>query len=37
MDVDAKEARKIWQWKAQYLHSAISTCGKKPGFCGVLG
>lgn len=37
MDVDKKEACKIWQWKAQYLHSAISTGGKKPGFRGILG
>ena len=37
MDDDKKEACKIWQWKSQYLHSPISTCGKKPGFRGILG
>ena len=37
MDDDKKEVCKIWQRKAQYLHSSISTCGKKPGFRGILG
>ena len=37
MDDGKKEGCKICQCKAQYLHSAISTCGKEPGFRGILG